>query len=228
MWSNRSLSPSPTLPPEAGGLGKVSPRRSTKSARRSAGHPSSKQSTSPSIALGFLPIPAGVPPEITNTVFCWLTARPEYKVKSTCISTFKRPVGVPGTIAVPPAAGARFGPFPCTNIRKLLTPGVSVNPACAASAIPLATGKIPPTLVVTDPVAIPEQTSNKPEQSAKLMIIEGVPVAPNALGAGNNPSVNCSKLTSPDTNDRDTAAYSTLHPPFLIATISPNSVDGPL
>src|SRR6185436_5527034 len=140
-----------------------------------------------------------------------------------CMSTFSRPLGVPGTTPVPPAGGARFGPFPCTKIRKLFTPGTLVIPACATSAKPSAMGMIPPTLVTTEPVASPEQTSKAPEQSAKLIIIDGVPSAPNAAGAGNNPSVNCSKLTSPGTNDRDTAAYTTLPPPVANATTSPNS-----
>jgi hypothetical protein len=80
---------------------------------------------------------------------------------------------------------------------------------------------------VTGINAFPEHGSNAPEQSAKLITIDGVPVAPNALGAGNNPSVNCSKLTSPATNDRDTAAYSTLHGPDVIAMMSPNNVEEP-
>jgi len=106
------------------------------------------------------------------------------------MSSFNSPDGVPGTTAVPPAGGARFGPFPCTNIRKLFTPGVRVSPACATSANPSATGNMPPTLTVTDPVASPEHTSNAPEQSAKLITIDGVPAGANALGAGNNDCVN--------------------------------------
>src|SRR5215212_4057101 len=103
------------------------------------------------------------------------------------MATLSSPEGVPGTMAVPPAGGAKSGPSPCTNIRKLLTPGVMVVVAAfAASAMPLATGRVPPTLVVTPPVASPEQTSKAPEQSAKLITIEGVP-AVNAAGAGNRP-----------------------------------------
>jgi hypothetical protein len=63
--------------------------------------------------------------------------------------------------------------------------------------------------------------SNAPEQSAKLITIDGVPEA-NALGAGNNPSV----LSVP-TSDFDTAAYNTLQGPVLIATMFPNSVEVP-
>ena len=44
---------------------KASPRRSTKSARRSIGHMSSKQRISPSIGEGFLPGPPGAPPLTT-------------------------------------------------------------------------------------------------------------------------------------------------------------------
>src|SRR5215470_1737118 len=142
------------------------------------------------------------------------------------MSTFKSVDGVPGTTPVPPAGGARFGPFPSTKIRKLFTPGTRVTPLCATSANPSAAGIVPATWVDTAPVATPEQRSNAPEQSAKLITIDGVPFA-NALGAGNNPSVNCSKLTAPRTNDRDTAAYSTLQPPEARLTISPYSVDVP-
>src|SRR6476661_7401537 len=125
------------------------------------------------------------------------------------MSIFNRLDGVPGTTAVPPTGGARFGPLPWTNIRKLLTPGMSVVvPAVATSAIPLATGSVPPTLVLMLPLATPEHMSKEPAQSAKLIIIDGVP-ALNWLGAGNNPCVNCSKLTGPATNDADTAAYNT-------------------
>src|SRR6476659_8890491 len=107
-------------------------------------------------------------------------------------------------------------------MRKLLTPGVRVNPLCATSANPSATGIIP-----GSPKPGEEQLSNNPEQSAKLITIDGVPAAPKALGAANKPWVNCSKLTGPATNDADTAAYSTLHPPLANATTSPHSVDGP-
>jgi hypothetical protein len=81
---------------------------------------------------------------------------------------------------------------------------------------------MPPTFTLTDPVASPEHTSNAPAQSAKLMTIDGVP-AVNAAGAGNNPSVNCVNPSSAALNDRDTAAYTTLHPPVAIATTSPNN-----
>ena len=92
------------------------------------------------------------------------------------------------TIDDVPAPGRMSGPLPNTNTRKLLTPGVSV-PAVfdATSAIPSAAGNIPPTFVDTDPVASPEQMSRAPEQSAKLITIDGVPAAPNAPGAGNTP-----------------------------------------
>src|SRR6185369_10095300 len=119
------------------------------------------------------------------------------------------------------------GPFPCTNTRKLLTPAESVSPVAATSAIPFAAGRFPPTFVVTAPVASPEHTSNAPEQSAKLITIEGVPAAPNADGAGNNPSVNCVAASSVATNDLETAAYNTLHGPAVIETMSPNSVEEP-
>ena len=102
--------------------------------------------------------------------------------------------------------------------------------AFATSANPSATGNIPPTFGSGGVIGInafPEHPSNAPEQSAKLITIDGVPAAPNAAGAGNNPSVNCVKLTSPATNDADTAAYNTLHGPLAIAMMSPYNVDDP-
>src|ERR687884_175896 len=97
----------------------------------------------------------------------------------------------------------------------------------AGSAKPSAAGIVPPTLVVTPPVARPEQMSKAPEQSAKLMTIDGVPDV-KAAGAGNSPSVSCSKLTSPATNERDTAANSALPLGALAsATMSPHSVEVP-
>jgi hypothetical protein len=71
--------------------------------------------------------------------------------------------------------------------------------------MPFATGIIPPTFVVTPPVASPEHMSNDPEQSAKLITIDGVP-AVNAAGAANRPSVNWVNPSSVDLSDRDTAA----------------------
>src|SRR6185503_19587237 len=115
------------------------------------------------------------------------------------------------------------GPFPCTNTRKLFTPRDGVSPVAATSANPSATGRFPPTFVVTAPVAAPEHTSNAPEQSAKLITIDGVPAAPNADGAGNNPSVNCVAASSVPTSDLDTAAYRTLHGPVVMLTTSPKS-----
>src|SRR4030095_15392191 len=100
------------------------------------------------------------------------------------MSTLSRPAGVPGITAVPPTGGARFGPLPCTNILKSLF-GDRVRPFAAASANPSATGNVPPPFVVTPPDALPEQTSNAPEQSAKLITIDGV--GPIAAGDGNNP-----------------------------------------
>jgi hypothetical protein len=138
-------------------------------------------------------------------------------------------------VAANPTTGlvaAIAGPFPCTNTRNTFTPGIAVVMlAFATSANPSATGKIPPTFGsggVTGINAFPVHPSTAPEQSAKLITIDGVPAAPNALGAGNNPSVNWSKLTSPATNDRDTAAYNTLHGPDVIAIMSPYNVEDPL
>src|SRR5689334_19716466 len=108
-------------------------------------------------------------------------------------------------MAVPPAGGAKLGPSPSTKMRKLLTPTVLVALAVGGSAKPLPTGIVPPTLVPTAPLVSPEQTSKAPAQSAKLMIIDGVPEVKTA-GAGNRPSVNCSKLTGPATKERETAA----------------------
>src|SRR5581483_9865558 len=112
-------------------------------------------------------------------------------------------------------------------MRKLLTPAVTACPDTAASAMPSAAGIVPPTFVVTPPVALPEQMSKAPEQSAKLMTIDGVPLV-KALGAGNRPCVNCSKLTPPATNEADSAAYSALPSvPVANATMSPHSVEVP-
>ena len=113
------------------------------------------------------------------------------------------------------------GPFPITNTRKLFTPGTSANPAAATSAIPFAIGNVPDT-----PTAGAVHESNPPEQSAKLIIIDGV--APKADGLANSPSVACVAPSSVPTDDRDTAAYSTLHGPAAIATMFPNVVDGPV
>src|SRR5436190_10912598 len=112
------------------------------------------------------------------------------------------------------------GPFPITNTRKLFTPGTSVNPACATSANPFATGNVPAT-----PTAGAVHVSNAPAQSAKLIIIDGV--APKADGFANKPSVTCVAASSVATADRDTAAYSTLHDPAAIATMFPNVVAVP-
>src|ERR1044072_3237280 len=138
------------------------------------------------------------------------------------MSTLSRPEGVPGTIAVPPTAGARLGPLPCTNMRKLFTPSVRAALAVAASEKPSATGSVPPTLVLTAPSVSPEQTSNAPEQSAKLIIIEGVPLV-NAAGAVNRPSVFCVNPSSAALNERATAAYSTLHGPVVMLATLPNN-----
>jgi hypothetical protein len=102
----------------------------------------------------------------------------------------------------------------------LFTPGTSVNPAAATSAIPFAIGNVPDT-----PTAGAVQESNPPAQSAKLIIIDGV--APSADGLANNPSVAWVAASSVATDDRDTAAYNTLQPPLAIATIFPNVVAGP-
>src|SRR5918992_915121 len=106
------------------------------------------------------------------------------------------------------------GPLPSTNTRKLFTPTTLAVARLGPSANPSATGMPPPTLVVTPPVATPEQPSNAPEQSAKLIIIDGVAASPAALP--NSPCVSCSKLTAPGWNDAATAAYSTLHGPVAI------------
>jgi hypothetical protein len=65
-----------------------------------------------------------------------------------------------------------YGPVAHTDTRKLFTPGVRVNPALATSAIPFATGICP-----GNPGVGNEHTSKAPEQSAKLMIIDGRPSA---------------------------------------------------
>src|SRR6185503_18482327 len=106
-------------------------------------------------------------------------------------------------------------------MRKLLTPGMTVVVAAVAgSAMPLATGSMPPTLTATLPVASPQQMSNAPEQSAKLITIEGVP-AVNWAGAGNRPSVNWVNLSSVAISERESAAYNTLQAPVARLTTLP-------
>src|SRR5688572_15626564 len=111
------------------------------------------------------------------------------------------------------------GPLPSTNTRKLFTPGVRGALKLPPSANPSPSGITPPIKPTAGPV---EHTSNVPEQSAKLIIIEGV--GPSAAGLVNSPCVNCSKLTAPGWNDADTAAYTTLHGPVAIAVTLPNVV----
>src|SRR6185503_11466196 len=142
--------------------------------------------------------------------------------------------GVPGTTAVPAGAGTRVGPSPSTNMRKLLTPGVTVVVAVAGSAIPSAAGIVPPTLTKwsSSPpfgtIVSPEQMSKllEPEQSAKLMIMEGVPAA-NAPGAANWPSVLRANPSSLATSERAIAAYITLHGPAARLTALPNVPETP-
>ena len=59
-----------------------------------------------------------------------------------------------------------------------------------------------------------------------LMTIDGVPLV-NAAGAANRPSVNCVNPSSVPLNDRDTAAYNTLHGPAARLTTLPHVVDEP-
>src|SRR5688572_31782289 len=95
------------------------------------------------------------------------------------------------TIAeVLPVAGRMSGPLPSAKTRKLLMPDINVWPATATSAKPSAAGNCP-----GSPVAGDVHSSNAPEQSAKLMIIDGV--GPRAEGFVNSPWVNCSKETCP-------------------------------
>ena len=115
------------------------------------------------------------------------------------------------------------GPLPSANTLKLLTPATSVWPATATSAIPSAAGKVPGT-----PGAGEVQKSKPPEQSAKLIIIDGV--GPSADGLVNNPAV-APALGSPGTADLATAAYMVLHGPAAIDTMFPNvpiCVDAPV
>src|SRR5687768_3705222 len=118
------------------------------------------------------------------------------------------------------------GPLPNTKTRKLLTPGILVNPDCATSAMPLAIGKVPVPAAPGPPAEGAVHESKAPEQSAKLITIEGVPLA-NAEGAVNGPCANCSKLTAPGTNDAATAAYNTLHGPAVMETMLPKVAELP-
>src|SRR5678815_3784907 len=101
------------------------------------------------------------------------------------MSTFSKLNGVPATTPVPLVA--RLGPFPCTKIRKLLTPRSVATPACGPSAYPSATGNTPPTFTLTDPDASPGQTAKAPGPSAELITVEGVPAVVDAAGAGDGP-----------------------------------------
>src|SRR3989442_9831502 len=145
------------------------------------------------------------------------------------MSSLSTVAGVFGTTDVVVAVERMSGPLPNTNTRNTFTPAMAVVVAVAGSAKPSATGRIPPILVNTvvgpAPIVSPVQPSNSPLQSAKLITIEGVPALPNALGAGNRPVVMASTPLAP--SDADTAAYSTLQGPFVIATISPYRVDDP-
>src|SRR5262249_52094202 len=84
------------------------------------------------------------------------------------------------------AASERMsGPFPRTKTRKLLTPGTADCRSEVPSARPSATGITPR----SGAPGTVEHLSLRPEQSAKLMIIEGDD--PSAAGLLNRPSVAC-------------------------------------
>src|SRR5262245_25494186 len=161
MWSVRVDNPSPTLLPELGGLGSaVAPLNSMKSARPSAGHASGNTSISPNTGDGFVPIPAGVPPDITYTVPASSTVIPEWIVASTwnpTPSAILSVFAVVAPIAAPALVLLTSGPLPSTNTLKLFTPGVSVAiplPAGAggtASGIPVVAGSANPSPIGNPP-----------------------------------------------------------------------------
>src|SRR6266705_3680839 len=139
------------------------------------------------------------------------------------MSSLSTVAGVFGTTDCVVAVERMSGPLPNTNTRNTFTPGMAVVVDVAGSAKPSATGRMPP--ILRPPPICPVKPSNSPLQSAKLITIDGVPALPNWLGAGNSPVVVASTPLAP--SDADTAAYSTLQGPFVIATISPYRVDGP-
>src|SRR5262249_22371562 len=250
MWSVLVDSPSDPMLLEGsdplGGFGNTfAALRSMKSARPSAGHASGNARISPNTGDGFVPIPAGVPPDTTNTVPASSTVIPEWIVASTWNPTPSAILKVFAVVA-PIAAAALVprmsGPLPSTNTLKLFTPGVSVCiplpggaggtgsgiPVVAGSANPSPTGNppSPPTGAPVIGFCGNVHGADDPTTSANLMIIVGV--APSVVPAvEKNPSVPCVNASSPGSRLLATAAYTVLHGPHASAMMFPDMADVP-
>src|SRR5215471_8853792 len=172
IWSARVDNPSE--PPNGfpgsdplGGFGSTfAALKSIKSARPSAGHASGNASISPNNGDGFVPTPAGVPPDTTYTVLASSTVIPELIVASTWNPTPSDIFSVFAVVAPIAAAAAvprMSGPLPSTNTLKLFTPGVNVGvplPGGAggtASGIPVVAGSANPS-----PIGNPPWFTNAP------------------------------------------------------------------
>src|SRR5499427_4430777 len=138
--------------------------KSMKSARPSAGHASGNARISPNSGDGFVPIPAGVPPDTTYTVLASSTVIPEWIVASTWNPTpsdIFNVFAVVAPIADAPLVPRMSGPLPSTNTLKLFTPGVSVGvPAGAggtAKGMPVVAGSANPS-----PIGNPPCCTNAP------------------------------------------------------------------
>src|SRR5215471_21658027 len=165
IWSALVDSPSdPVGDPGSdplGGFGSTfAALKSMKSARPSAGHASGNANISPNSGDGFVPIPAGVPPDTTYTVLASSTVIPEWIVASTWNPTpslIFSVFAVVAPIADAPLVPRMSGPLPSTNTLKLFTPGVNVGvPAGAGgtvSGIPVVAGSANPSSTGNPPCA---------------------------------------------------------------------------
>src|SRR5215471_15286647 len=237
MWSVRVDNPSPTFA-SLGGFGSApGDLRSMKSARPSAGHASGNASISPNVGDGFVPIPAGVPPDSTYTVLASSTVIPAWIVASTWNPTpslIFSVFAVVAPIADAPLVPRMSGPLPSTNTLKLFTPGVNVGvPAGAGgtvSGIPVVAGSANPSPTGNPPCAKncpltgfcgSVHSAVAPTTSANLITIVGV--APSVVPAvEKNPSVAWVNWSSPDSRLLATAAYTVLHGPHANAIMFPN------
>src|SRR5215467_3599504 len=216
--------------------------KSMKSARPSAGHASGNARISPNSGDGFVPIPAGVPPDTTYTVLASSTVIPEWIVASTWNPTpslIFSVFAVVAPIADAPLVPRMSGPLPNTNTLKLFTPGVNVGvPAGAGgtvSGIPVVAGSANPSPIGNPPCARVAPLIGfcgtvhgavAPTTSANLITIVGV--APSVVPAvEKNPSVACVNWSSPDSRLLATAAYTVLHGPHASAIMFPNRLAVP-
>src|SRR5262249_21771074 len=195
MWSVLVDSPSDPMLLEGsdplGGFGNTfAALRSMKSARPSAGHASGNARISPNTGDGFVPIPAGVPPDTTNTVPASSTVIPEWIVASTwnpTPSAILNVFAVVAPIAAAPLVPLMSGPLPSTNNLKLFTPGVSVgvelgDAGGTASGMPVVAGSANPSPIGRPPwlTKAPDtgfcgkvQLATAPTTSANLITIVG-------------------------------------------------------